>query len=67
MGSPKGRVGKCHPPSLPDQQRVWLFGNRQRREVQAAGSVLCVPLLVFLLALLVLFSPGLTNDLLIFF
>lgn len=46
---------------LPDQQSLAVFGSRHRREVQAAGSGLCVPLLVFLLDLLLLFSPALTN------
>lgn len=58
---PSGVWGK-HQPTLSLTVRV--FNSRQRRGVQVGGRGLCVPLLVFLLALLavlVLFSPGLTH------
>ena len=40
---------------------ISVRNSRQRRDVQAGGRDLSVLLLVFLLAFLVVFSPGLTN------
>lgn len=59
MDSPECSVGEM-PISL--LSTISVFNSRQRRHVQVGGRGLSsAPLLLLLLVLLVLFSPGLTN------